>query len=876
MDKIIIATSTHWDREWYRTFQEFQIRLCDLINRLLELLEREDALGCYTFDGQCVVLEDYLEIFPENRERIERLVREGRLIFGPLYNLPDEFLSGGEALIRNFLMGEEVTKGIGKKLNVGYVPDNFGHISQLPQILNGVGIKNAFFFRGTNMDTVKYKEFYWEGPDKSRVLAEYMPLGYWSLKSWGKLGKSVVEHFREAYEQLKEHSALNVFLMINGSDHLYQDPEFGNMLGEVQRAFPELSIRNGSFEDYARLAEKAAEEKGEDLVTIHGELRDFRYGPDPTAVTSTRMELKKRLFDTLAEAERYAEPLNVIASELGNGYTYPAGFFRKAWKKILVSLGHDGITGCSTDETMRDIGNYLTHAGEILSTLRDAAFRELLAEDENGEEQFVLFNPNPWPYTGVVRQVLHIEEGETTWKDFTLEDAEGTEVPYEIQRVYRDVITREFPYNSKERVYRTCFEILFRAEHVSALGRKAYRIVKKELREKRKEEFFVRSQNSQPELENEFCRVTVNPDASVNVYDKKSGKWYRNLNQLIARGDAGDEYQHVSPVLDRHVFPVLQGISLIRNSSLSESLELSVELSIPESRDVFGLGEEQGSGRLKASIRVTLYAGEDRVEFETRIENQCRDFILYAKFPAPFEGAKDYSYVSFDEVIRDQNIYGFDPELKSTQSFLKPMQRYGGVIGSKDRMDLLTKGLYEYHVKPDQQGMDFYLTLLRSTSYMFHGLPLSWLDGQHSTTPIVETKGSRGLGESECRYALILNGTNTARAAEEYCYPPVGLEGRGTKLHKEEENSFLELASEHVRISALKKSEDGDGVIVRLYQTEEEEIRTELFTQLPIESCAATDLLERTIQELPHEEHRIPITIKSKQIVTLKIKWRRI
>ena len=156
MDKILIAASTHWDREWYRTFQEFQIRLCGLMNRLITLLEQDEEFLCYTFDGQSAVLEDYLEIYPENRGRIEKLAAEG------------------------------------------HVPDNFGHISQLPQILNGVGIDTAFFFRGMDRTEYKEKEFYWESPDGSRVLCEYMILGYWSLKSWGKMGKSTAEHFYDA------------------------------------------------------------------------------------------------------------------------------------------------------------------------------------------------------------------------------------------------------------------------------------------------------------------------------------------------------------------------------------------------------------------------------------------------------------------------------------------------------------------------------------------------------------------------------------------------------------------------------------------------------------------------------------------------------
>ena len=130
-----------------------------------------------------------------------------------------------------------------------HLPDNFGHISQLPQILNGVGIGTAFFFRGMDRTEYKEKEFYWESPDGSRVLCEYMILGYWSLKSWGKMGKSTAEHFYDAYRLLKESSCLNTFLLINGSDHLYQDPDFTAMVREVKEAYPELDIKNGSIAD---------------------------------------------------------------------------------------------------------------------------------------------------------------------------------------------------------------------------------------------------------------------------------------------------------------------------------------------------------------------------------------------------------------------------------------------------------------------------------------------------------------------------------------------------------------------------------------------------------------------------------------------------
>ena len=90
-----VVSHTHWDREWYKPFQHFRMRLVDLTDGLLKLLETDPEYKVFTFDGQTIVLEDYLEIRPENEERLRKLVNEGRIIIGPWYNQPDEFLISG-------------------------------------------------------------------------------------------------------------------------------------------------------------------------------------------------------------------------------------------------------------------------------------------------------------------------------------------------------------------------------------------------------------------------------------------------------------------------------------------------------------------------------------------------------------------------------------------------------------------------------------------------------------------------------------------------------------------------------------------------------------------------------------------------------------
>ena len=166
---VFVIPHTHWDREWYATFQQFRIRLVHVMDALLDLLERDPSYTHFNLDAQTVVLQDYLEIRPEKREILQKLVRERRLGVGPWYVLPDEFLVSGEALVRNLLLGHRLAGEFGHVQKVGYIPDTFGHISQLPQILQGFDIPFAMHFRGLDEGDLK-SELWWQSPDGSRVL----------------------------------------------------------------------------------------------------------------------------------------------------------------------------------------------------------------------------------------------------------------------------------------------------------------------------------------------------------------------------------------------------------------------------------------------------------------------------------------------------------------------------------------------------------------------------------------------------------------------------------------------------------------------------------------------------------------------------------
>jgi alpha-mannosidase len=145
---LAFASHTHWDREWYQPFEKFRIRLVRLMDRLLDILDRDPDFRHFMLDGQAIVLEDSSAIRPEREPGVVVHVRSGHFLIGPWHVLADEFLVSPESNIRNLPTGARVASRFGSRMDVGNIPDPFGHISQLPQILRGSGMDCAVFWRG--------------------------------------------------------------------------------------------------------------------------------------------------------------------------------------------------------------------------------------------------------------------------------------------------------------------------------------------------------------------------------------------------------------------------------------------------------------------------------------------------------------------------------------------------------------------------------------------------------------------------------------------------------------------------------------------------------------------------------------------------------
>ncbi|MBN1875337.1 MAG: hypothetical protein JXA33_14000, partial [Anaerolineae bacterium] len=269
---LTFVSHTHWDREWYQPFEEYRIRLVQLVDKLLHILDTDSEYKYFMLDGQTSVLEDYLAIRPENRAKLETYIKAGRVLIGPWHILPDEFLVSGESTIRNLLTGAAVCADFGKRMDVGYIPDPFGHIAQLPQLLRGFDIETAAFWRGVGPAP---NEFMWAAPDGSEVLVLYLPHGYGNAAHMPSDEARFIKRTEQMVEALAATATTPHLLAMNGTDHVEPQPELPRLLKVTGAALETADVRHGTLPQFVA----AVREANPTLETRVGEMRNSSRAP---------------------------------------------------------------------------------------------------------------------------------------------------------------------------------------------------------------------------------------------------------------------------------------------------------------------------------------------------------------------------------------------------------------------------------------------------------------------------------------------------------------------------------------------------------------------------------------------------------------------
>lgn len=440
MRTIHLVSHTHWDREWYLTFQQFRLKLVYLIDSLLEILECDPQYRHFMLDGQTIVLEDYLAIRPEREEELREYIRQGRILIGPWYILPDEFLVSPEAHIRNLLEGDRVARRFGPKMMVGYIPDTFGHIGQMPQILRGFGLETAVVWRGMAYAPC---EILWESPDGSRVLTANLRDSYSNAASIlnGGGGEAFAREVCHRRDTLAPHAKAEHILLMHGTDHMLPQPETTTALRAAEGLLDGDRIIHSTLPAY--LEAVRAGTRPEDLPVITGELRDSRRQQLLPGVLSTRVWIKQRNHACETLLEKWAEPFSTVAELIAadlpgaRRLRRPVAVLREAWRLLMQCHPHDSICGCSIDqvhEEMRPRFDQVEQMGEEITRQSLEALAAAVdthpPEGCGGASAVVVFNPNGAAASGLVSAALYElpESGA-----FELVDEQGRVIPHQSQ-----------------------------------------------------------------------------------------------------------------------------------------------------------------------------------------------------------------------------------------------------------------------------------------------------------------------------------------------------------------------------------------------------------------------------------------------------------
>lgn len=883
--KVYIVSHTHWDREWYLTRESFRVMLVDLIDRLLDILDSDSRYNAFMLDGQAIVIEDYIEIRPENEEKLRNYIKQGRILIGPWYVLPDELLISGEAHIRNYIVGNEVCNKFGSKMNLGYLPDAFGHPSQMPQIIKGLGMNEMIFWRGVGPE-IKNTDFIWEGPDGSNIIAVNMPFGYGTAACLPDEMEHFARRIKKEVERLSKVTAGDTILLMNGVDHIAPESYLPDMLEATKNEF-DYEIVHTVLPEYV----KHVKESGVELEHFKGELRSPKKAYLLGGTLSTRMYLKQKNFNTEQLIEKYAEPLSLIAYNMG--FKYPKGELNKLWKYALSNLPHDSICGCSVDEVHREMMVRYGFIEELGMGLLNKMGRYIAANakaDANHDGAFIVLNTNGQKRDDIVNVTVDIDPRLIRNVDFdnyqildehdtgirtilpksvALYDRNGIKIPCCLNSVEKK-ITMKLSLDNQPEMYDVLkLHLSFIAKDVPSVGFTEYYFDVEYEDKNNKNEI-------KPFIENEYFKVSASIDGSLEIFDKTNNKIYSECGKLVDSGDAGDEYTYSPPLCDTSIMPLANSIKVevAEKNEVKETLKICGIMQLPVS--VTDDRKNRNSKTIGCWFRnlINIYPGIRRIDVKCEFENNAKDHILKVVFPTGIDTKCSYAENVFSVDCRpaldvnDRTDYSSWVEAPSGTS---PQKTFVDVNDGKIGFAIANKGIPEFNVSYDKGQSVISLTLLRCVGWLSRK-DLILRKGNGGWT--LETKDAQCPGKYTFEYSIIPHSGDftkgeIVRISHDFASPCFAFQVDGKSCGELDSYSLVEVESPAIALTCAKLTEDNKGYAVRLVNESGSNINTMLKAGFNVNDAYFASLDERPYKKADIKDNNILIAFKPWEIVTL-------
>lgn len=746
-----IISHSHWDREWYQSFETHRMKLIELVDNILDKAENDPEFGGFFLDGQVIAIDDYLEIRPEKRAQVEKCIREGKVQTGPWYILQDEFLTSGEACVRNLQVGMQEAEQYGAVGNVGYFPDAFGNAGQMPQVLKQADMDAVVFGRGVkpigpNNEVTggqyesTYSEMMWASPDGTKLPGIL-------FANWYNNGVEIPVDEAEAkvywdkkLADARKFAATHQLLMMNGCDHQPLQKNITEAIRVARKLYPDVEFIHSDFKKYVEAMEK---EISENFSTVKGELTsqetDGRWTLANTASSWIGLKQDNRAGETALE--RKAEPAAAMADVMGKAY--PEDQMIYSWKKLMQNHPHDSICGCSVDEVNEEMKTRFAKSRQVADAIYDESVEYLTnkvntaALPGDGEKiPFVVWNTSGETKSQVVEKELHLfrDYNLFVWDGYeaaekvelpamVLRDADGNVVPAKIADAGvafgYDLPDDRFrqPYMAKKVL------VTFEAE-VPALGYRTYYL---ETAEQAQDVDMVSADENV--LENDAVKVVVNADGSYNLLDKKTGRMYENLGFYEDTGDMGNEYIYIQDSGKQVVSTkgMKAEISCVERNAFRTVVEICHKMMVPS-----GMGEEllrqremcidpytrvanRSSELVEMDVKtvLTLEKSAKGLRVATTICNQAKDHRVRVILPTGLDTSMHMADSAF-EVVRRNNRHN---DTWTNPCGCERQQCFVAMEDAKGGLLVANRGLYEYEILEDQ-GNAVAVTLLRCVAEM--------------------------------------------------------------------------------------------------------------------------------------------------------------
>jgi len=826
---LLLVSHTHWDREWYRTYEAFRARLVDTVDRVLDLLDADPGWK-FLLDGQAIVVEDYLEVRPAQGDRLRAAVRSGRLAVGPWYVQPDSLLPSGEAHVRNLLEGRRVAVASGGCSQVAYTPDSFGHPAQLPQIFAGFGLDPFVYWRGNGAELDRLGPVYrWVAPDGSAVTAYHLGRGYFAVACLDLDPEVAARGVAEVVDRLRDvppGTAPAPIVLMNGIDHMLPDAHTAAVADALAARTGERVAR-GLLDD-VRGALRA--ELFADLPEHRGELTGGRVANLLPGVWSARLPLK--LANRAAERglEGWAEPWVALGAALGMGDEQPS--IRRAWRALLPNQAHDSICGCSQDRVHEQMQARYDTARELAD---ETTARVLERSAGLGPERRVpwglaldvaVFNPTPRPRTDVVTvrldgyPVYAVSDVKQDIHPLTM--ASGAVAGYAADGAParsspsldpgRVRMLPEWPALDVELVVRDVPAFGWRRVHL-APGPASPETV-----------------DDGRQVEVGGLRVATADDGTLTV--GIGDRTWSGLAAVEECGDRGDTYDF-DPVPD-DPGPELVGVQVERavHPSGIARLRVTRDHLVPAGMDAAFAHRATERVPMRVVVEARVAEGIDRVDLGVRVESRAHDHRVRLRFPTGAPVETFLAATTFDVAARRPG-----PAADTTGWVHPPPATFchQGWVHANG-LTVAAPGLPEAEVTADG---DIAVTVLRA---------VGWLARMELTTRPVPAGPGLATPGAQCPGGVdaVLSLTAGAPDPQALRADELGLRAvpAGDAPLLPPGASLLGLAPSTAVLSALKPSESGQGFVVRVLNPTDAPVEAELRFGIPIRHATGVHLDE--------------------------------